>query len=115
MMTFLYNCPYLREIHGFFFATAIVGFILLAYYAFHNLKGPQLKKLVKWLLIIGIVGSILTASFSRGGYKHKRGMYVHKSEKIELMKTHLEEVDHEDHDAILEMMQDSKMHKGMIR
>jgi len=103
------------EIHGFFFATAIVGFVLLAYYAFHNLKGPELKKLVKWLLIIGILGSILTASFSRGGYKHKRGMYMQKSEKMEMMKTHLEEVDHEDHDAILEMMKNMEEKKGWKR
>jgi len=55
------------HIHWFFGSFAIVGFILLTVWALRNLRKETLKTLTLWLLVVGIVGTIVTAPLAMAG------------------------------------------------
>lgn len=55
-------------LHAGFVITSFVGGILFICWAM-KLKPDQLKKWVMWLLIVGILGSLLTASYSYMGWR----------------------------------------------
>lgn len=54
--------------HWFFAGFSIVGFVLFTVWAWKTLKGDKLKNLSIWLLAIGILGTLLTASPAMQGF-----------------------------------------------
>ena len=55
-------------LHAGFVLVSFVGGILFISWAM-KLKPDQLKKWVMWLLIVGVLGSLITASYSFMGWK----------------------------------------------
>lgn len=55
------------HIHWFFGSFAIVGFILLTVWALRSLRKETLKTLTLWLLVIGIVGTLVSAPLAMPG------------------------------------------------
>lgn len=55
-------------VHAGFVIVSFVGGILFISWAM-KLKPDQLKKWVMWLLVVGILGSLLTSSYSFMGWK----------------------------------------------
>ena len=90
---------FLLHIHWFFGAFAIIGFILLTFWALRNLSKERLKTFAIWLLAIGIIGSLLTAPAAGLKWKkmaHKRsgayqGNHMMKQEMMNKMMQHMEE------------------------
>ncbi|MCA9371130.1 MAG: hypothetical protein KC680_04185 [Candidatus Peregrinibacteria bacterium] len=66
--------------HMFFASFAIVGFILLTFWALKNLQKDKLKSAAVWLLVVGILGTLVTAPLATKGWKtmhpgmHSMGM-----------------------------------------
>jgi hypothetical protein len=56
--------PVFFHLHLLFVAATAVGFVLFAAWAMRNLAADKLKTMAVWLLIVGIAGTLLSASFS---------------------------------------------------
>lgn len=106
------------HLHWFFGAFAIVGFILLTVWAAKKLSAENLKSFTIWLLVIGIVGTLLTAplafsGFQRmanswnGGYgNHMMGNGMMMQNMMEMMMKHDTGNGDEEHEEMEEMMQE---------
>lgn len=57
------------HVHWFFTAFSLVGFILLTVWAWRNLPKDKLKSFSIWLLVVGIVGTLATASLASAGFR----------------------------------------------
>lgn len=63
------------QLHCFFGVFVIAGAILLIIWAVKYLSGNALKSLTIWLLIIGIIGSLLTTIPAMNGVKNLIGAW----------------------------------------
>lgn len=70
-----YGLAFGWHLHHVFVAITLVGAILFVLWA-SRLKPTELKKLVTWSLIIGVVGMLLTSAFTFGsGWPHPGSSY----------------------------------------
>jgi hypothetical protein len=119
-MTGLGSGMFALHLHWFFGAFAIVGFILLTVWALKNLSGEKLKSFTMWILVIGIIGTLLTAPFAakgiqwmvgawHGNYGMKHSMMNGSMmQMMDMMMGHDEGAtgkSHEDHKEMQEMME----------
>jgi len=106
------------HLHWFFGAFAIVGFILLTVWAVKKLSDEKLKSFTIWLLVIGIVGTLLTAPLAFSGFQQMayswNGSYgnhmmingVKMQNMMEMMMEHDEGNGDEEHREMEGMMQE---------
>jgi len=60
-------------LHCLFALALFLGLVLFVVWAAKTLKGKDLKKLVIWLLAIGLIGMILTSFLTPWGGGHYKG------------------------------------------
>jgi|CXWL01.1.fsa_nt_gi hypothetical protein len=60
-------------LHCIFGAIALIGAILFVMWAM-KMKADELKQWVKWLLIVGVVGLLISAPLAHRGFMAKRMM-----------------------------------------
>lgn len=62
-------------LHGLFCLALFIGVILFVVWASKHLNKKGLKKLVIWLLAIGLVGLLITAPFANRHFKDTMGKW----------------------------------------
>ncbi|OGJ58893.1 hypothetical protein A2635_01685 [Candidatus Peribacteria bacterium RIFCSPHIGHO2_01_FULL_51_9] len=116
------------HVHWFFGLFALVGFILLTVWALKFLSAQSLKSLASWLLVVGILGSLLTAPLAATGvqwvmgqWKGKAAMHMVQKEMMGQMMQQMTDHDgktkHADHAPMMDMMQQmmDMQSSGMMR
>jgi len=63
------------NLHMLFIITLFLGVVFLIIWAIKSMDKKTLKKWTVWLLLVGILGSLLTASFTFQGMKYMKGDY----------------------------------------
>ena len=74
------------KLHFVFGSLFVVGLVLFILWAAKNLNGEKLKRLSMWLVVIGIVGSIVSASCAKK-YGMQR-MQMHQQMAQEVLENH---------------------------
>ncbi|MBU2213027.1 hypothetical protein KJ996_00100 [Patescibacteria group bacterium] len=106
------------HVHWLFAALAAAGLVLLVIWASKDLTKEKLKSLMIWLLTIGIIGTLLTASASIGLHNMKGAQCDGSMMKepmmermMEMMMEHDkdEDEDHEDMRGMMDINQPSEM------
>ncbi|TSC78787.1 MAG: hypothetical protein G01um101425_946 [Candidatus Peregrinibacteria bacterium Gr01-1014_25] len=56
------------HLHWFFGVAALLGVILFLVWAIRTLNGPGMKRWALWFMIIGVIGSLVTAPLAAPGF-----------------------------------------------
>lgn len=70
------------HLHLFFGVAAFLGVVFLLMWAHKSFDKKQMKQWTLWLLVVGIVGSLLTSQYSWKSMKYKHSMMDGKTTEV---------------------------------